>query len=143
MPPKTSSYDLERDYFYRSPAGVIDALLRHVRIPPGTVWEEAASDGALAELIKDAGRIVIVADLVDRGHPAVTPRVDFLLERKVPPGVVTLVTKLPYDPVDRFVRHAIDLSVPMVAMLMKVDFIWRAAPVTTSATRSVLKAVKQ
>ena len=123
MPPRTSNFARQKDDFYPSPPGVIDALLKHVYIPDGIIWECAAGDGALLEQLEAAGRTVVASDLIDRGHPDVVPRVDFLMETALPPGCKCVITNPPFRLADEFIRKGLDLGAEQVILLLPLKFI--------------------
>ena len=128
MPPKTSAYPRAKNDTYFSPPGVVAPLLRAVFVEAGIVWEPSAGAGALVDQLHDAGHEVLASDLVDHGRPDIEPRIDFLLEQRMPLGVSGLVTNPPFSLADKFVRHALRLRVPLVAMLLPVKFIAASGP---------------
>ena len=126
MPKMTSGYERERDDFYPSPPGVIESLFRFVPFGDGRIWEPAAGDGALVDQIRAAGRECVGTDLVDRGRADIEPRVDFLFERA--PLASSIITNPPYKLADQFIRHAIDIGVDRVALLLPVKWLAGTGP---------------
>jgi hypothetical protein len=58
----------EPDDFYRTPPACTRALLTaEADRVPQALWEPACGDGAIADVLRDAGRAVHATDLVDRG----------------------------------------------------------------------------
>jgi hypothetical protein len=106
---------------YSTPACAVEALLTVERLPTH-IWEPAAGLGSIVDVLRAAGHIVTASDLVDYECPDSTPRVDFLMERKAPPGVEAIVTNPPYSLAAPFVARAIEL-VPFVAMLLRLQFL--------------------
>lgn len=108
--------------FYPTPPEATQALLPAIADFPGTVWEPACGDGAIARELEAGGFRVISTDLVDRGYGQ--GGVDFLTtnERRAD----ALVTNPPFGTLaSRFVDHALDLEIPYIAMLFNVNF-WHA-----------------
>jgi hypothetical protein len=97
--------------FWPTPPCLRTALARIVlpHLPPGPVWEPAAGDGALVDVLTAAGREVIASD-INPQRRGVLPR-DFLTG--APPlgiGGVTLITDPPFgDLGDQFLRRALAL----------------------------------
>jgi hypothetical protein len=116
------------DDFYATPACAVRALLAVEQIPQ-IVWEPACGDGAIVQVLRDAGRDVIASDLVDRGCPDAESGVDFLLETEPPEPARAIVTNPPFKLAEPFVAHAIEL-VPEVHMLLRLAFLegkrWRS-----------------
>ncbi|HET8996154.1 MAG TPA: hypothetical protein VFN42_05755 [Acetobacteraceae bacterium] len=116
-----SGYERESRDFYRTPAWVTAALLRHVTLR-GPVWEPCCGDGAMATVLADHGHQVVASDIVDRGYGR--PGVDFFTCQRFPTGCAAMVTNPPYGEagpeqqamgftraiMPRFVRHALDLT---------------------------------
>ena len=57
-----------RDDFYATPPEAVRALLS-VENFSGTLWEPACGDGAIVNVLREAGHTVYATDLVDRGCP--------------------------------------------------------------------------
>ena len=69
--------------------------------------------GRVATAAKAAGYTVIAADIVNRGYPNCEIQ-DFLERRTVPPSVVG---NPPFNAVEAFARHALNLGARKVALL--------------------------
>ena len=112
---------------YETPACAVHALLA-VEPVPLSCWEAACGPGAIVRVLRQSGRAVIATDLNDWGCPDSKSGVDFLLERKGPPGVPAIVTNPPFKLAEEFVEHAINLA-PEVYMLLRLAFLegmrWR------------------
>jgi hypothetical protein len=106
---------------YETPACATQALLEHERIA-ARVWEPACGPGAIVRVLRQAGHKVVATDLVDWGCPDSESRVDFLLERRTPDGVDSIVTNPPFKNAAPFVQHALKL-VPHVVMLLRLSFL--------------------
>ena len=108
------------DDLYETPAVAVHALMR-VETLPLHLWEPAAGRGAIVNVLRAAGHVVLASDLVDYGDPTHFPRRDFLMERKVPDGCEAIVTNPPFKLADQFARHALALC-PRVIMLLRLAF---------------------
>lgn len=111
-----------RDDFYASPPEAVRALLE-VETFSGTIWEPACGDGAIVDVLRAAGHTVYATDLVERGCADSESRVDFLFEQAPAFHVGAIVTNPPYALAKPFVAHAITLSIPKVAMLLRLAFL--------------------
>lgn len=110
----------EKDDFYPTPHPVTRALIARERFGAAEeVWEPACGDGAMCKVLAAAGIKTIGTDLVDRGWG--TPRVDFLLERKL--LAPNIVTNPPFKHGEAFIRHALELGARKVALLLPTLFL--------------------
>lgn len=105
---------------YETPQIAVETLLC-VEFLPAVIWEPACGPGAIVRVLRDHGHSVIASDLHD--YPGTIGGTDFLQEREVPIGVEAIVTNPPYRLGQEFVEHALDLGVPMVAMLLRLGFL--------------------
>lgn len=107
----TMADNREKDDFYPTPPYATQALMNHCPWFEGgfmhdydyDYWEPACGDGAISEVLKDAGWRVYSTDLIDRGYGDATG-VDFLMETKM--HAPWLVTNPPYKLANDFVKHA-------------------------------------
>jgi hypothetical protein len=107
----------ERDAYY-TPSWVTRALVSKIYFQGG-IWEPAAGRGDLSAVLRDAGYRVIESDI------AWSQPVDFLLQQSLPGNVGSIVTNPPFDRIEAFIRHALELARPvdgMVAMLARNEF---------------------
>jgi hypothetical protein len=111
----TDAVNREADDFYPTPPVAVHALLK-VEHFDGPIWEPACGDGAISNVLANAGHSVFSSDLVDRGYGI--PRVDFLLELK--PLAPNIVTNPPFKIADLFMRHACHLAERKVALLLRL-----------------------
>lgn len=120
-----------RNDYYPTPPIATYCLLRSVRVPK-SVWEPAAGRGHVsAELVRN-GHSVVSSDLYEYENPSVMIRtgVDFLAS-DVPAvsddgsRIEAIVTNPPYDRemAEKFARKALELRVPFVAMLARLQFL--------------------
>lgn len=113
----------QKNDWYPTPPEATNKLLE-VEQFTGIVWEPAAGDGALAEVLSDAGLGVVASDLNEYGY--CKSGVDFLMERKIPEvhkPVTNLITNPPYKLATEFVNHAINLGVKKHAWLLRLAFL--------------------
>jgi hypothetical protein len=108
---------------YETPAVAVEALLRVLSLPTGTIWEPACGRGAIANVLRAHGHAVVCTDLVDYGaDPTATYGVDFLKTTEVRAGVTSILTNPPYLCANEFVAHALELC-PNVVMLVRLAFL--------------------
>jgi hypothetical protein len=108
---------------YETPAVAVEALLRVLPLPTGTIWEPACGRGAIANVLRAHGHAVVCTDLVDYGaDPTATYGVDFLKTTEVRAGVTSILTNPPYLCANEFVAHALELC-PNVVMLVRLAFL--------------------
>jgi len=100
---------------YETPPVAVEALLRVEPLPPH-VWEPCCGSGNIAEVLRAHGHEVTATDLV-------ADRIDFLMEWRAPQGVEGIVTNPPFKLAAEFVRHGLALGVPLVAMLLRLNFL--------------------
>lgn len=110
------------DDLYQSPPEAVTALLRAENVPE-VVWEPACGPGAIARVLRAAGRQVYATDLVDYESPDQDHAGwDFLMETQAPIGVQCIITNPPYKLAGRFVEHGLKLC-PKVIMLLRLAFL--------------------
>lgn len=109
--PNNDPYD-----FYPTPPWATKALL--VKEAFGRdVWEPACGDGAISDVLKQAGYRVNSSDIVDRGYGRVE---DFLRSKK---RSESIVTNPPFKLAEEFVRKALAVTTFKVAMLLRLSFL--------------------
>lgn len=104
--------------FYPTPQGVTEALLHHEQFSEA-VWEPACGDGAISEVLKEAGYDVLSTDLIDRDYGEVQ---DFLVSER---HATDIITNPPYTEgrAEKFVRKALSCTTGKVAMLLPLTFL--------------------
>jgi hypothetical protein len=110
--------------FYRTPPVATRRLLA-VETIPGPVWEPACGDGAISEVLLEAGTEVYSSDIVDRGYG--TPGVDFLsylLDERPPTPFRSIVTNPPYTFCEEFAARALGLVAPGGKVAMLCRLLW-------------------
>jgi len=110
-----------KDDLYETPSVAVEALLRVEKLPP-SIWEPAAGRGAIVDVLKRHGHIVLATDLVDYGRPLQLVGWDFLFEKQMPLGHNCIVTNPPFKLAEEFVEHALQLC-PKVVMLLRLAFL--------------------
>lgn len=123
-----SSFERKANDLYETEAWATRALLRHLPVQPGsTVWEPAAGNHKIADVLRDAGFSVITSDITtyDRRHDAT---VDFLEKRfsYKNPLHDAIITNPPYgrgnhDAV-KFARLALERCNGWIALLLTAKF---------------------
>lgn len=108
----------EKDDFYCTPPELTRALLR-VEAFDGPIWEPACGNGAISEVLRQAGFPVVSTDLVARGYGIA--RRDFLLTHTL--DAPTIITNPPFKLADLFWRHAIDLGADRIAFCLRLTWL--------------------
>jgi hypothetical protein len=102
---------------YNTPEWVTRALLDFIPVRSKTaIWECAAGKGQMVKALVANGYSVVSSD-ISSGR-------DFLKCDR-PPGripVGAVITNPPYSHATEFIEHALKLKVPLVAMLLPIDF---------------------
>lgn len=105
--------------FYRTPPVGTRSLLAVERFE-GLTWEPACGDGAISEVLREAGVPVVSTDLYDRGYGETG--IDFLTARP-PDGVQNVVTNPPYTHAQEFAEHALAVASHKVALLCRLGWL--------------------
>ena len=105
--------------FYPTPAWATEALLDYESFE-GDVWECACGDGAMAQVLTDAGFSVYSSDLHDRGFGTVG--VNFLTTHGVIPGcrLDNIITNPPFGLAEEFILRALYLAKKKVAIFSRL-----------------------
>ena len=111
-----------RDDFYATPPEAVRALLQVEKFT-GTIWECCCGDGAIVEVLREAGHRVYATDLVERGCPDSESRIDFLMEPHPGFHLEAILTNPPYALAEQFIIHALTLGVPKIVMLLRLAFL--------------------
>lgn len=109
--------DLSGPDFFPTPAWATHALVDNERLS-GDVWECACGNGAMSEVIEDAGAYVISSDLYDRGYGETGH--DFLNTWRRAPNIVT---NPPYNAAEGFVRTGLRQAGTKFALLLRLAFL--------------------
>lgn len=116
----TSGERQAEDYYATEPKAA--ELLLELESFSDTVWECAAGEGHIAEVLKNAGYNVIATDLIDRGYG--TGGVDFLATEEKNLNL-DICTNPPYSLAARFVEKALEIVANghKVVMFLKLTFL--------------------
>lgn len=105
--------------FYPTPEYVTRALMDRISFD-GTIWECACGDGRMSEVIKQYGFDVYSTDLIDRGYQDATIGVDFLMENKRMPNIVT---NPPFNLAYEFMEQGLKLAQNSLALLLPIRYL--------------------
>ena len=121
-----SNYARKENDLYQTEPWATEALLRHFPVEGLTVWEPAAGNHLMADVLRDKGAEVKTSDIVtyDRPHDAIF---DFLVLRTHhEPTIDAIVTNPPYGKGNRdavrFIENALKRCPGLVAMLLTAKF---------------------
>lgn len=117
LPVTKRSADLAGPDFYPTPRWATFALTE-VEAFTGPIWDPACGDGAMAEVLTEAGYRVICSDLYDHcfgetGH-------DFLTTTR---HAANIVTNPPYHSAEGFVARALQAADRKFALLLRLAFL--------------------
>lgn len=116
-PTKKRFADIDGPDFYPTPAWATHALLKYESFE-GDIWECACGDGAMAQVLADAGNEVIGTDLYDRGYGE--SGVDFLKSDR---RASNIVTNPPYNSAKNFVQRGVERTDKKMALLLRLAFL--------------------
>lgn len=121
-----SNYARKENDLYQTEPWATSALLRHFPVAGRRVWEPAAGNHLMADVLRDHGATVKTSDIVtyDREHDAIF---DFLVDRPHhEPTIDDLITNPPYGKGNRdavqFARLALQRCAGTVALLLTAKF---------------------
>ena len=112
------SPDRDKDDFYPTPPEATRAMLAAETFT-GPIWEPACGDGAICNVLTDAGYQVIATDLNTHGHGE--SRIDFLMEQRL--LAPNIVTNPPYKNAEAFLQKSLDLGAQKVAFLLRLSWL--------------------
>jgi hypothetical protein len=107
--------------FYPTPPEATRALLPLIDSWPREVWEPCCGAGAISEVLIREGFEVVSSDIEPRGYGRVADFFDI-----VTVSHPTVITNPPFNEAERFIRHAYEIGVTRMALLLKIDY-WNAA----------------
>jgi len=122
-----SNYARQANDLYQTEPWATEVLLRHFPIAGLTVWEPAAGNHLMADVLRENGAVVVTSDIVeyDRPHSFLW---DFLLGQpvNVPDYSDAIITNPPYGKGNRdavrFAELALERCDGMVALLLTAKF---------------------
>lgn len=120
-----SNYARKENDLYQTEPWATEALLRRFPVAGLTVWEPAAGDHLIADVLREHGATVRTSDIAtyDREHDAIR---DFLNRPYAGPAFDAIITNPPYgrgnrDAV-RFAELAVERCSGLVALLLTAKF---------------------
>jgi hypothetical protein len=105
---------------YSTPAVAVEALLKVEKLPHW-IWEPAAGRGAIANVLRAHGHAVVCSDIARYDFDLHFVG-DFLLQTKAPARCTTIITNPPFNIINKFAAHALDLA-PNVYVLARLAFL--------------------
>lgn len=122
-----SNYARKENDLYQTEPWATEALLRHIDVVGKLVWEPAAGNHLMSDVLKEAGAKVFVTDIAtyDREHDE---EVDFLQKVYVRPcsRINAIITNPPYGRGNRdavkFAELALERCDGIVALLLTAKF---------------------
>lgn len=121
-----SNYERKENDLYQTEPWATEALLRHLEVRELKVWEPAAGNHLMADVLREHGASVFTSDIVtyDRAHDAI---IDFLDPRAHPYAAAhAIITNPPYGPGNRdavkFAEFALARCSGFVALLLTAKF---------------------
>lgn len=123
------SADLDGPDFFPTPKWATFALIDNEKFK-GSVWECACGDGAMSEVIADAGHAIDSSDLYDRGYGEIGH--DFLTTNR---RADNIITNPPYNSAEGFVATALKQAQAKFALLLRLAFLEGA-----NRTRTIFSA---
>lgn len=116
--PAINSGGVRREHdFYPTPPVAPLALLPFISRWPRPVWNPCCGTGAISKILESCGYAVHSADLVDRGYGSVQ---DFFSVKS--PVHNSIITNPPFSLAGEFIRHAYEIGVRQMALLLKSNF---------------------
>lgn len=104
--------------FYPTPEWGTRALLKYEKFEGG-ILEPCCGDGAMAEVLKEAGYSVLATDLYDWGYG--DTGIDFLTLKG--DHVNNVITNPPYNIAEEIFHKAYEIAYKKVALLLRVAFL--------------------
>ena len=116
-----SGYERVANDAYYTPAWCTEALLRHVKFDED-VWEPAAGNGQIRDVLQESGYAVWATDLYYYSDLEMIYRHDFF---NTDADRAAIITNPPYDQARQFIERSIELTKPhrgKVAMLLRNEY---------------------
>ena len=120
-----SNYARKENDLYQTEPWATEALLRGFPVAGLTVWEPAAGNHLLADVLREKGAVVFTSDITtyDRQQDQIF---DFLRDRNATRGFDAIITNPPYGKGNRdavlFARLALERCHGYVALLLTAKF---------------------
>ena len=122
-----SNYVRKENDLYQTEPWATEALLRHFSVAGKLVWEPAAGNHLMADVLAEAGARVVTSDITEYDRPHAF-RWDFLKGEPygVPDEADAIITNPPYGKGNRdavlFAKRALELCDGIVALLLTAKF---------------------
>lgn len=120
-----SKYARAENDLYQTEPWVTEALLRHFAVDGLTVWEPAAGNHLMADVLRETAKSVITTDIVHYGRKQ-EDIFDFLIPQPQFPIVDAIITNPPYGKGNRqakqFAEFALMRCTGLVALLLTAKF---------------------
>jgi hypothetical protein len=122
-----SNYARKENDLYQTEPWATEALLRHFPVDGLTVWEPAAGNHLIADVLRENGASVITSDIAvyDRQHDAGFNFLEKHFAYKIPPHQA-IITNPPYGKGNRdavrFAEFALERCDGLVALLLTAKF---------------------
>jgi hypothetical protein len=112
---------------YETPSVATEKLIQTGLLPPGLLWDPCCGPGAISKVLRANDWPVVATDLVDYGFKdAYDARIDFLMTTHKQFDFIghtkAIVMNPPFKLAAQFVRHALDLGIPDVFALTRIQF---------------------
>ena len=122
-----SNYARKENDLYQTEPWATEALLRHFPVAGLTVWEPAAGNHMMADVLKSAAGEVWTSDIVEYGRVHDFQGLDFFAKNlPLPSGCDAIITNPPYGKGNRdavrFAELALERCDGMVALLLTAKF---------------------
>lgn len=121
-----SNYARKENDLYQTEPWATEAFIRRFPVSGMKVWEPAAGNHLMADVLREAGATVMTSDIAtyDRQHDALF---DFLIDRPhSEPSINAIITNPPYGKSNRdavtFARLALERCDGLVALLLTAKF---------------------
>jgi hypothetical protein len=117
---------VEKD-LYPTPRWVTEALLAHIDIAGLRIWECAAGEGQMAEVLKAAGANVFTSDIEARGYK-LDAELDYVTGQAPDQRFNATITNPPFGPRGVLARLFVEAGLrrlpicPFLALLLAVDY---------------------
>jgi hypothetical protein len=122
-----SNFERQKNELYETEAWATRALLRHFPVTGLSIWEPAAGNHKIADVLREAGaRRVFTSDIetYEREHDALFDFLGFKTHNE--PGINAIITNPPYGKGNRdavmFAKNALDRCEGLVALLLTAKF---------------------
>ena len=123
-----SGHARQKNELYETPYWAIEALLLHLAVRGLRIWEPAAGNHRIADIMAIWGAAVTTSDIetYERTHTAIYNFLSAIPSTPIPFDAI--ITNPPYGQgnrmAEKFIRHALAMCNGWVAMLLTAKFDW-------------------